>query len=273
MREVRLRYVPGSAELETPVMLEIDPRELEFVIDATTTREGLRAQLNEALDQLIRKGMRATLGGSLILPGASAVGLEMVAPAGTARLGTASDPPVIPAASAGSGIEGAMDAIGDVATTIRELPLREIAADLRSASSRINALVSDPRLESSLRRLDASLADIERAAVITRENVGPIAESLRNAANSAEAAAQTVESAATTASQSVEPIVHSLRSAATSAEAAARRAEQLMGESSRQGYDLGELVKELTRAAESVRVLADYLAENPDALLKGRGDK
>ena len=46
-----------------------------------------------------------------------------------------------------------------------------------------------------------------------------------------------------------------------------------MGESSRQNYDLGELIRELTRAAESVRVLSDYLAENPDALLKGRGEK
>ena len=31
------------------------------------------------------------------------------------------------------------------------------------------------------------------------------------------------------------------------------------------------LIKELTRAAESIRALADYLTEKPDALLKGRG--
>jgi hypothetical protein len=43
-----------------------------------------------------------------------------------------------------------------------------------------------------------------------------------------------------------------------------------MGSSARQNYDLGELVKELTRAAEAVRALASYLNENPDALLKGR---
>ena len=84
-------------------------------------------------------------------------------------------------------------------------------------------------------------------------------------------AATAMESVAATAQENVAPIVQSLRSAAGSAEAAAARAEQLMGSSTRQNYDLGTLIKELTRAAEAVRALASYLEENPDALLKGRG--
>lgn len=270
VREVRLRYVPETASLETPVTIEIDPRELEFPVSETTTRVELRMMLNDALAKLVHKGMRATLAGSIVLPGASGVALEMTGSPGTARLGLESDPPLIPAAAVGSGIEGALGAIGDVATTIRNLPLREIAADLRSASRRINTIVSDPALDQSLRRLDSSLAEIEKAAVITRENVGPIARSLRNAAESAESAAKSVQATAQSASQNVEPIVQSLRNAAESAEAAAQRVEQMMGSSVRQNYDLGELIKELTRAAEAVRALANYLTENPDALLKGR---
>ena len=72
------------------------------------------------------------------------------------------------------------------------------------------------------------------------------------------------------ASTDVQPIVDSLRNAADSAAAAAKRAEELMGTSQKQNYDLAELIKELTRAAEAVRALASYLTENPDALLKGR---
>jgi len=48
------------------------------------------------------------------------------------------------------------------------------------------------------------------------------------------------------------------------------RAQQILATAPQQNYDLGALIKELTRAAESVRALADYLTENPDALLKGR---
>ncbi|MGZ7080839.1 MAG: PqiB family protein [Thermoanaerobaculia bacterium] len=239
VREVRLRYVPASATLETPVTLQIDPRKLELPVTGATTREELRAAMNDALAKLVQKGMRATLASSLILPGASGVSLEMVGARGTARLAVEHDPPIIPAAAGGSGIEGAVSSINQVAARIQSLPIEEIAGHLRNTTQRIDALVHDPVLDESLRRLDRSLAEIEKAAVLTRENIGPITESLRTAASSAEAAAA--------------------------------RAQQIMGSSSRQNYDLGELIKELTRAAEAVRALASYLAENPDALLKGRG--
>ena len=49
VRDVRLRYVPQTATLETPVMLEIDPRELEFNVTDATTRADLRATMNDAL--------------------------------------------------------------------------------------------------------------------------------------------------------------------------------------------------------------------------------
>ena len=233
--DVRLRYVPESATLETPVTLQIDPRRLQFRVTDTTTREELRIGMNAALQKLVQKGMRATLASSLILPGASGVSLEMAGRRGTARLVVEHDPPIIPAASTASGV----DALNQLATRIQNLPLEDIAAHLQRTAARIDTLVHDPALSQSLENMNRSLADIQKVAAVTRENAGPIAQSLRNAA--------------------------------TSAETAARRAEQLMATAPQQNYDLGQLIKELTRAAESVRRLADYLEENPDALLKGRG--
>lgn len=267
VREVRLRYVPQTASLETPVTFEIDPRRLELPVSDASSRAEVRAMMNDALGKLVQKGMRASLATSLVLPGASGVTLEYVGTRGSARLAVEHDPPIVPAAGSGSGIEGALGALNDIAGRIRNLPIEEIAENLRSTSSRINRLVSDPALDQSIQRLNRSLADVERITATARENAGPIVGSVRNAATSAEAAAKNIESA----SQSVAPIVESLRNAASSAETAAGRASQLIGTSARQNYDLGNLIKELTRAAESVRALASYLEENPDALLKGRG--
>jgi paraquat-inducible protein B len=271
VRDVRLRYVPATASLETPVTLEIDPRLLEIGVNDATSREQLRALMNDALQKLVQKGMRATLATSLVLPGASAVTLDMVGRRGAARLVVENDPPIIPAAQAGSGIEGALGSINQIAGRIQNLPIEEIAGHLRSTAQRLDTLVHDPALDQSLQRLNQSLADVEKVTATARENAGPIVKSIRNAASSAESAAKTIDATATTASQSVGPIVQSLRNAATSAESAASRAEQLMGSSTRQNYDLGALIKELTRAAEAVRALASYIEENPDALLKGRG--
>jgi paraquat-inducible protein B len=270
VRDVHLRYVASNASLETPVTLEIDPRLLDFPVTDATTRDDLRRTMNDALARLVQRGLRATLGTSLVLPGVSAVGLEIVAAPGTGRLVVTNDPPIIPAAAGGDGIGNAMAAITDVANTIRGLPLREIAEHLRSSSQRLDRLINDPVLDQSLQRLNRSLAEIERVAVTAGQNVDPIAKSLRNAAQSAEATAKTIEATAGTAAQNVEPIVQSLRNAAASAEAAAKRAEQLIGTSQKQNYDVAELIRELTRAAEAVRALATYLTENPDAVIKGR---
>lgn len=270
VRNVRLRYVPETATLETPVTIEIDPRLLEMPVSEGMTREEVRNNMNGALSRLVNKGMRATLATSLVLPGASAVLLENVAKAGTGRLVTESDPPIIPAASEGNGLAGAMASISSVAETIRSLPLREIADHMRSSAQRLDTLMNDPRLDQSLQRLNTSLASVERVAATAERNADPIVSSLRNAAKSAESAAKTIDSTATTASQSIEPIVKSLTNAADSAEAAAKRAEQLLGSSQKQNYDIAELIRELTRAAEAVRSLASYLTENPDSLIKGR---
>jgi len=241
VRDVRLRYVPATGSLETPVMLEIDPRLLQFEVTPSTTREELRARMNDALQKLVQKGMRATLSTSLVLPGASAVSLETVASPGTARLVTTAEPPILPAAASSAGLDAALGAVNDVAARIRRLPIEEIAGHLRSTSARLDTLVHDPALDQSLQRLNRSLADLEKVTSTASANAGPIVQSLRNAAASAEEAAKSVQ--------------------------------QLAGSTPQQNYDIGSLVKELTRAAEAVRGLAAYLEENPDALIKGRGKK
>jgi len=237
VRDVRLRYVAQTASLETPVTIEIDPRKLQLPMGAT--RDDLRAEMNGALARLVQKGMRATLSTSLVLPGASGISLETVARPGTGRLVVENDPPIIPAATSSSGIEGALGSLNRIAARIEGLPIEDIAGHLRSTAARIDSLVHDPALDQSLQRLNASLGDVEKVAATTRENIGPIVASLRNAA--------------------------------ASAEQAATRAQQLMATAPRQNYDLGNMVMELTKAAEAVKTLANYLEENPDALLKGRG--
>jgi paraquat-inducible protein B len=197
------------------------------------------------------------------------VTLDFVARPGTGRL-VMSDPPIIPAAAGGDGLSGAMSAITDVANTIRSLPLSEIATDIRATTSRLRTIVNDPALERSLERLDRSMAEVEKIAVTAGQNADPIVRNLRGAAESANRSAQQVEGAVGKVTENIDPIVQSLRNAADSAAAAAQRAEQLMGTSQKQGYDIAELVRELTRAAEAVRALANYLTENPDAVIKGR---
>jgi paraquat-inducible protein B len=47
-------------------------------------------------------------------------------------------------------------------------------------------------------------------------------------------------------------------------------ANSLVGPESPVRYDLNALMKELSGAARSIRVFADYLERHPDALLRGK---
>lgn len=239
VQDVHLRYDAASNSLQTPVTFTIDPRKLELPVSDASSPVDLRTTMNSVLGRLVQKGMRATLSTSLVLPGASGISLDMTGAPGTARLVTTTDPPIVPAAPASAGIQGALASLNDVAARIRALPIEEIASHLRSTVAGVDTLVHDPALSDSIHKLDASLTNVEKVSATARENAGPIIESLRNAA--------------------------------AAAESAATRANQLMGTAQYQNYDLGNLVKELTRAAESVRALASYLEQNPDALVKGRG--
>lgn len=264
VRDVRLMYIPQNATLQTPVTIEIDPRKLEMPVSDLMAPADLRAQMNDAMAKLVAKGMRATIASSLVLPGASGISLDFVARPGSGQLALNHEPPIIPAAQQADGLQGALAAVNELAGRIRNLPIEEIVGHLRSTATRIDQLVHDPALDQSIQRLNRSLADVEKVTATARENVGPIATNLRKA--SADAA-----DVATTAKENAGPVVQSLRNAAASAEAAAKSAQQLAGSSQYQGYDLGNLVKELTQAAESIKALATYLEEHPDSLLKGRG--
>ncbi len=270
VRGVALRYVAASASLETPVVFVVDARKLGLDNPTVGSRDELRARTDAALGALVHKGMRARLATSLILPGAGAVSLDMVGSPGTAQLVLSSDPPIVPAAGGGAGIEGVLGSVERLAATIDDLPLRQIAGNLQSAARRVDALTRDARIEESLARFHRAMGELEETADVARTNVEPIAEDLRTAAASVETAALRAEQIVGTAGENVEPIVQSLRRAATSAESAAARAESLLGTGPKQNYDLAELVREVTRAAESVRALATYLSEHPESLVRGR---
>jgi paraquat-inducible protein B len=115
---------------------------------------------------------------------------------------------------------------------------------LRSANqsvNKINQLLNSAELKRSMKALDETLSNLESVSIETRQQVGPLMTSLRK---SSEEANETL----TTANRS-------------------------LGGETGQNPDIARAVNELTDAARSIRVLADYLDRHPEALLRGRSDK
>ena len=85
------------------------------------------------------------------------------------------------------------------------------------------------------------------------------------------------ESLVSTVDQKIGPLMNSVTTTANTAQGTLvqatntlETAETLVAADSQVVFSLTELLQELTEAARSIRLLADYLEENPEALIQGK---
>jgi len=234
---IGLSVDPQTGRISTPVLLALDPT--RFHLTGPAPPDGnWKPVMDATLAKLIGEGLRASLTRAVPLVGGEQVELGIVPGAPTATLGASQPYAQIPAAQ-GSGLDRLPAEIG-------RLPLTQIADNLRAITDQLRSLTSSPRLRDSLAHLDTTLGELER---ISREAGPQLVPTLRE----------------------VRTTVATLRAAAEQMDATARAAGMAMGTSpAAPSGNLQHALDELSSAARSVRSLADYLDQHPEALLRGR---
>ncbi|HTZ79814.1 MAG TPA: MlaD family protein [Stellaceae bacterium] len=127
--------------------------------------------------------------------------------------------------------------LGDLMTRVGRIPIDKIAQNLLQVAQHANALVASPQLADAETQLDAALKQLRSVA----DSAGP----------------------------KVTRLVASLRVAAEHLDGVARSANAVLGGIPEEN-SARSAVQEITRAARSVRELADYLDRHPEALIQGR---
>jgi paraquat-inducible protein B len=128
-------------------------------------------------------------------------------------------------------LEALTASVTTVLDKLAALPLPELMADLQQTVQGINALVNSPETTQAVAALSQAAVRLEALIGSLDQRVGPL---LRQAQSTLAAA------------------------------------DGLVGANAPLRYDLNALLKELTGAARSIRVFADYLERHPDALLRGK---
>jgi paraquat-inducible protein B len=233
-----LQYDFQDKQLQARVTLALDPASLALANGAQWA-DNPRPQMNELLSQLISQGLRARIGSAVPLVGGKTVQLAFEQGAKQASLG-AGDMPEIPAASGSGDI---LSAVNDVAAKIDAMPLDRIAANVHTITEHAAALSASPQVTQSLDHLDQSLANLEQVTKDAKAQTGPMLAELRRVAREAQS---TVAAARDVISNSP------------------------LGQSQPGTASLGDTFYELSRAARSLRELADYLDRHPEALIRGR---
>lgn len=111
--------------------------------------------------------------------------------------------------------------------------------------------------------LTATLADISRLSDGTDAQLARVADRLDETLSAVQALAANIDAR-------VKPLSDSAIATMSQATSTLEAAESLVGEDSSTRYNLDTTLEELAAAARSVRLMADYLEQNPDALIKGK---
>jgi paraquat-inducible protein B len=128
-------------------------------------------------------------------------------------------------------LEALTASVTGVLKHLAEMPLPELVADLRQTVQGVQELVASSDTKQGVAALGASAIRLQELLDTLDRQLGP----LLSRANSTLASTQA-----------------------------------LVGDNSQLRYDVADLLRELTRAARSIRVFADYLERHPEALIRGK---
>jgi paraquat-inducible protein B len=273
--EIGLDYIADRDSFRIPVRYEVWPNTIHVLGDLEGVEPG------ELVQRLVdERGLRAQLESVSFVTGQYLVTLSLnpdlpkrdypPSPDGTIR---------VPA------IAATRDRVQEM---LENLHLDELVDTATQALEAINRLLSADQTGSALNNLDQALAGIasvidkiDREIVPLSERANAtlteyqqLAETLRTDAapllRELSQATQTVTAVASRVEAKVDPLANSAQTALDEAAAAMNSISQLTGESSSTRYELDQLLATATRAANSIRSLADYLERHPESLLQGK---
>ena len=152
--------------------------------------------------------------------------------------------------------------------SLKNLDLESVGSELNSLVSDIRQLVQsmDTEMKSLAGNLNDAVAESRGLIVDMHGEIKPLAEKSNETMSEISNMVKTMDG-------KVEPLAQAMTDALEAATAASRGVNDLVGEASPTRDNLDSALEELASAARSLRILAEYLEQYPDALLKGKGPR
>jgi len=236
--DVHMEYNADTRVFKIPVTIEFEPQRVQVSGQRETDDPYAGAEA------LVRRGLRAQLKSGNLITGQLLVSLDFHPDSPPAELIFGGAYPEIPTVP--SQLDEITRSVSDVLDEVSSLPLKELVGDLRRTVQGMEKLVNAPQILESMESLNNTLNAVEDMSVNLDREVTPLVAALRDTVDQTQSTLGTVQTTF-------------------------KSAEGMIGNDSQIRYDLTRLLQELTETARSVRFLADYLEQNPNALISGKG--
>jgi paraquat-inducible protein B len=236
--DVDLVYDPKLDRVVVPVNYRIEAGRVINMAEAE------RTDPEKFAEDMIKRGVRATLQSTSILTGSKEIALERIADAPPATLEKRGDVYVVPTSEVG-GFDAITRSAAELLTKLNRIEYDKIGKSLENAAAGLDTTINGEQLKRTLASLEKAMADVQDIA-------------------------KKLDTEATPALKRLPAIAQQLQEALTSANRLFGSFNTGYGDDSRFRRDLDRLLPQLTDAARSLRALTDLLSRHPEALIKGR---
>jgi paraquat-inducible protein B len=253
VRNILLQLEPEANIKRIPVVIDIDA-------DKITSRGGPGATLNdpEAAKRLVDQGLRGQLQTESFVTGLLYIGLDLlpetpanfVQPPGAGYL----EIPTLPTA-----LEKAQDAANQILAQLEEVDLRKLVRSVTQTIESVNRLVSSPAFQSAAHSIERTMPKVDEALVALRDLAATMDASVKTLSGD-------LRQTSTEARLALQQAAATMRQVET----AVADVQSFVDSDSPTSYEVTKSLQELSDAARSVRLLANYLRRNPRALLFGK---
>lgn len=274
---IQVGLYPEAEDFIVPVEIQIDENKI--------LTPGRRVE-ELILAELVRQGLRARLDLQSILTGQLRVELGFFPDTEAKYRGRKPRYPEIPS------IPSTLETLK---AALEEFPIEELAAATVRIVNGLDRLVNSPNMEQILDDVQQSAANVRSITGSFEKRAEPLAENiditvteisrlvgeariiidsvggdLKLATADARVLMNDLQSNVDPAIDEFRGAVRSAQSAFDSADRAFKSADELIGKESTLRHEFLTLMKNLSEAARSLKIMVDYLERHPDALIRGK---
>ena len=264
--DIRVVIDAQGESIRVPVTMELEEGSVE-VINTTpdTIQSGMIDQMKdrEFIQKLIdHRGFRAQLQMQSLVTGKLLVQLDFF-PNSPIKLHTGLDDPhpEFPTISS---------SLSQLAHKLEDIPIKDLANTALQAIQRFDQLMSSADLQGLSAEARVLMKDFRELAQGMNRELVPLVSDLDNVIRDTQDLVQHIDS-------QVGPLGSGFKELADSAHMSLEQTQKMLstiqgiaGKDSALPYQVTSTLKELKAAARSIRVLADYLEQHPEALLRGK---
>jgi paraquat-inducible protein B len=262
--DIRAVFDTKEVRARIPVIVEIRRDNVEW--------EGERPEGGALFRRLIEQGMRAQLQLESMVTGQLFIQLDFHpdAPLVEARIDPLTKLPEIPTIP--TTLQQVQQTIREVMEKIGDLPLEEIVKNLNDTLQGIDRLVNAPEVMEAMRNLNIAMTDVQQLVRNVNKQVEPMSASVTDAMSSVGNLARNADGHVAALTGSLNETVGAARIALENAQETLKSVNGMTSPNSPVGYELVKTLRELATAARALRVLADYLERNPNAVIFGKNE-